>query len=272
MNDETAVAAWQLDQNSASAYEDYLVGRFFRRWARRLVEHAEVTPGCRVLDAGCGTGIVARTAASRVGPRSRAVGVDINDGMLAEARRQDTDGAVTWETGSLEALPFDDRAFDVVLSQQVLQFVPDRTAALKELHRVLAPGGRLALAVFRDISFNRSYEALATALDWHAGKEAGDMMRSPFGGPDTNTLRDELRAAGFRNISIQHDIIDVRFPDPAEYLRQEAASSPLAGPLGELSEDGLATLLAELEPALAPFTDDQGVIFPMETRFVDAYR
>ncbi len=272
MNDGTAISAWQLDQNSAAAYEDYLVGRFFRRWAKRLVEYAEIAPGEHVLDAGCGTGIVARTAASGVGPRGKVVGIDINDGMVTEARRQDQDQTVTWETATLEEPPFEDSAFDAILSQQVLQFVPDRAKALAALPRVLAPGGRLALAVLRDISFNRSYEALAAALDRHAGKEAGDMMRSPFGGPDADTLREELKEAGFHTISVKHDILDVRFPSPAEYLRQEAASSPLAGPLAELDADRLAALLADLETALAPFTDDKGVAFPMETLFIIAYR
>lgn len=272
MKDESTRSAWQLDQNSAAAYEDYLVGRFFRRWAERLLEHAEVAPGEHILDAGCGTGIVARTAAARVGPGGNVVGLDINHGMLTEARRQDTDQTVSWETGALEELPFDESTFDVVLSQQVLQFVPDRAKALEELRRVLAPDGRLVLALLRDISFNRSYEALATTLDRHAGREAGDMMRSPFSGPDADILREELKATGFPKVSMQHDILDVRFPSPAEYLRQEAASSPLAGPLAELDEEKLEALIADLEPALAPYTDDKGVTFPMETYFVSASR
>lgn len=272
MNDQTAISAWQLDDDSAAAYESYLVGRFFRRWAVRLATHADPVSGERVLDAGCGTGIVARTMASHMGPGSRITGIDPNDGMLAEARRQDRDGAVSWQTGALEEPPFDDGSFDLVLSQQVLQFVPDRARALKQMHRVLAPGGRMVFALLREIDCNPSYEALAACLDRHAGKEAGDMMRSPFGGPDTDTLRGELRAAGFGELDISHDILDVRFPSPGEYLREEAACSPLAGPLGTLDDDRLAALLADLVPALAPFTDDHGVVFPMETRFVRAYR
>ncbi|WP_111412012.1 class I SAM-dependent methyltransferase [Billgrantia lactosivorans] len=270
MQDRNGISAWQLNQNSAAAYEEYLVGRFFRRWAKRLADHAQIAPDERVLDAGCGTGIVARTVAQDRNVTAKVVGLDVNDGMLAEACRRDTDQAVTWQSGALEKLPFDDDEFDVILSQQVLQFVPDREQVLQEFQRVLAPGGRLVLASLRDISFNRSYEALARTLDRHAGKEAGEMMRSPFSGPAPDTLRKELGAAGFRNISIQHDILDVRFPNPAEYLRQEAASSPLAGPLSELDDDRLSALIADLETSLAPFTDDHGVAFPMETYFVKA--
>lgn len=272
MNDQSSVAAWQLDQNSAAAYEEYLVGRFFRRWAQRLVAHSKAAPGERVLDAGCGTGIVARTAATHVAPGGDVVGLDLNEGMITEAQHQDTDGRVTWKTGNLEDLPFDDGSFDLVLIQQVLQFTPDRDKALAETHRVLASGGRLGLALLRDLEFNRSYAALAGALDRHAGREAGDMMRSPFAGPDAGGIRRELDKAGYRDITIRHDILDVRFPNPAEYLREEAASSPLAGPLSQLDKGKLEALIADLDETLAPFIDDAGVVFPMETYFVEAHR
>lgn len=271
MDEHANVSAWQLDQDSAAAYEQYLVARFFRRWAERLIKHAKVASGDRVLDAGCGTGIVARTAATHI-PDARVIGVDLNEGMLAEARRQDTEQRARWEAGALESLPFAEGVFDIVLCQQALQFVPERTPVLEEMRRVLAPGGRVALAVLRDTRCNPGYEALAAVLDRHTGAMTGAMMRSPFAGPDADTIRDELAQAGFTAVAIHHDILDVRFPSAAEYLRQEAASSPLAGPLGGIANDRIQMLLADLEVALAPFTDDSGVIFPMETRFVLAYR
>jgi ubiquinone/menaquinone biosynthesis C-methylase UbiE len=270
MNDQADISSWQLDQDSAGAYEQYLVGRFFRRWARRLVSHSNLTTGERVLDAGCGTGIVARTVA-KTAPAGSVIGLDINEGMLAEARRQDSSNQVTWESGSVEQMPFDDSTFDVVLSQQVLQFLADRAGALAEMHRALAPGGRLVFALLRGIEFNASYKVLADVLDRHAGREVGDMMRSPFAGPDTPVLRSELDEAGFQEFEITHDILDVRFPSPSEYLRQEAASSPLAGPLGELDQTRLQAMIQDLEQALRPFTDDRGVKFAMETRFVEAF-
>lgn len=271
MNDQIDVATWQLDRSSAGAYEEFLVGRIFRRWAQRLVTHSKAAPGERVLDAGCGTGIVARTAASHVAPGGSVVGVDINEGMIAEAQRRDT-GEVTWRVGDLERLPFDDNTFDLVFIEQVLQFTPNREQALAEARRVLAPGGRVVLALLRDLEFNRSYKVLAAVLDRHAGAEVGDMMRSPFAGPGAEGIFEELTRAGFREIGIRHDVLDVRYPSPAEYLRQEAASSPLAGPLGELDDRTLQALIADLDDALAPFTDDTGVVFPMETYFVSGYR
>lgn len=272
MNERRSVSGWQLDGDSATAYERYLVPRFFGRWAERLLAHARVAPGEHVLDAGCGTGVVARTVATRVGPSGRVVGLDLNDGMVDEARRQDVDGRVQWVSGDLEAMPFAEDTFDVVLAQQALQFVSDRPRVLSEMHRVLRGDGRVALAVMRDTEFNRSYEVLAAALDRHAGRPVGDMMRSPFAGPDAGTLRAELTAAGFRGVGVRHDVLDVRFPNAAEYLRQEAASSPLAGALSQLDGAALDALITDLDRLLEPFTDDHGVAFPMETLLVDARR
>ena len=272
MSQQSSVAAWQLDGNSAGAYEEYLVGRIFRRWAQRLVAHANARSGERVLDAGCGTGIVARTAAGHVVPGGEVVGLDLNDDMIAEARRRDTGGSVTWRTGDVEDLPFSDGSFDLVLIEQVLQFTANREKALAEALRVLAPGGRLVFSLFRELEFNRSYAALADALDRHVGPEAGSMMRSPFAGPHADVIRNELETTGFANVTIHHDILDVRYPNSAEYLREEAASSPLAGPLGKLDDERIAALITELDSVLAPFTDDEGVTFPMETFVVIAYR
>ncbi len=272
MNDHTNVAAWQLDQNSAAAYEEFLVGRIFRRWAQRLVTYSNAAPDERVLDAGCGTGIVARTVASHVAPGGSVVGVDLNEGMIAEARRQETANEVTWRVGDLERLPFEDGSFELVLIEQVLQFIPNRDRALAEARRVLAPGGRVVLALLRDLEFNRSYEVLAGVLDRHAGSTVGDMMRSPFAGPGAEDILEELNTAGFRELGMKHDVLDVRYPSPAEYLRQEAASSPLAGPLGELDNSTLEALIVDLDNSLTPFTDDAGVVFPMETYFVRGYR
>ncbi len=270
MHEATPTKGWRLDTDSAGAYERYLVARMFRRWAERLLAFGRVAPTERLLDAGCGTGIVARTAAAHRDATVRPTALDPNEGMLAEARRRDPEERVAWTRGALESLPFDDASFDVVLAQQVLQFVDDRRRALAEIHRVLDRGGRATLAVLRSTSFHPSYVVLADALERHVGHEAGDMMRAPFSGPDAPALRDELAESGFDDVRIEHDVLDVRFPSAQEYLRQEAASSPLAGPLGRLDDDTLVALVAELERGLAPRTDDAGIVFPMETSLVEA--
>lgn len=127
---------WQLEASAPEAYERYLVPELFAPWAEHLVERAALRPGDRVLDVGCGTGIVARRAAPHVGAAGEVVGIDLNEGMLEVARA--TDPTIEWRHGDATAMPFVDGAFDVVFCQQVLQFIPDPGAGLRGRQ---TPGG-----------------------------------------------------------------------------------------------------------------------------------
>lgn len=268
MTNDTSSAGWQLAGDSAEAYERYLVPVIFTEMAARLLDLAELKPGERLLDVGCGTGIVARTAAARVGSAGRVAGLDINEGMLRVARRLGP--AIDWRRGDALALPFEDGAFDAVASQQMLQFVPDPAQALREMRRVTARGGRVVAAVLRPIEFAPAYVPLADALTAHAGPEAGAMMRSPFPDYDRERLRALFRSAGFADVHVRILMEAERYPSPSEMLRQEAASSPLAGPLSVLPASRRDALIREIDSTLARYQDDAGVTFPMETFLVRA--
>lgn len=258
---------WQLKESSAEAYERYLVPLLFAPGAEFLLGLAAPGPGERVLDVACGTGIVARRAASRVGANGTVVGFDINEGMLEVARKASSDvrPAIEWRQGDAAGLPLPDGAFDVVFCQQGLQFVPDRSAALGEMRRVLVENGRLALSVLRPIEHNPGYRLLAEALERHVGPDAGAMMRSPFRSLSADELRDLITGVGFREVRILLGIGPVRYPSAEELVHQEAASSPLAEPILSLKDDVRTALVRDVGEALRTYTDDHGIVFPAET-------
>jgi ubiquinone/menaquinone biosynthesis C-methylase UbiE len=258
---------WQLDEGSAEAYERYLVPLLFAPGAEYLIELATPGPGERVLDVACGTGIVARRAALRVGSGGKVVGLDLNEGMLGMASKASSDvrPVIEWRQGDATSIPLPDGAFDVVFCQQGLQFFPDQPTALSEMHRVLTPNGRLALSVLRSVEHNPGYRLLADALERHVGPEAGAMMRSPFSLLSGDELRDLITGAGFQDVRIFLGIGSVRYPTVEEFLQWEGASSPLAGPIGALKDDGRAALIHDLGEALRIYTDDAGIVFPAET-------
>jgi arsenite methyltransferase len=111
--------------------------------------------GERVLDLGSGAGTDALVAAQMVGSRGLVTGIDMTPAMLAKARSAASEMAlqnVDFVEGDAERLPFPDGSFDVVVSNGVIDLIPDKDAVFSELHRVLAPGGRLQLA---DVTIQR---------------------------------------------------------------------------------------------------------------------
>ena len=119
------LSGFQLAGSAPEAYERFIVQPITLSCTKDLLDLAEVKSGERVLDAACGTGIVARCVAEVVGAAGRVVGLDLNAGMLrtGQALPQSEEGAsIEWRKGDAAAMPFSDAAFDVVICQQSLQF------------------------------------------------------------------------------------------------------------------------------------------------------
>ena len=193
---------WQLGGNAPEVYETELVPAIFAPWAPLVVAKAALRHGERVLDVACGTGVVARLAAEQVGAGGHAVGVDLNPGMLARARASPMpEGtAVEWREGDAGALPFGTASFDAVFCQLGLQYFPDRQQAAREMYRVLKPGGRLVVLVWRALAHSPGFAALAAALERHVSPAAAAVMRAPFVFGDTT---DELRGLLMRRASVR---------------------------------------------------------------------
>jgi ubiquinone/menaquinone biosynthesis C-methylase UbiE len=120
-----------------------------RRIFGRLVALAEVTADDEVLDVGCGPGYLTSLAA-QAAPAGRAVGVDVSEPMIEEARRKRASANCSFVVGKAEALDLPDASFDVVLSSLAVHHIPEdaRARAFAEMFRVLRPGGRVLIADF----------------------------------------------------------------------------------------------------------------------------
>jgi SAM-dependent methyltransferase len=267
-------AGWQLDEAGATAYEQVLVTALLGPWAEDLVAFAEVPTGGRVADVGTGTGAVARAAARRVGPTGQVTGYDINPAMLTVARRvsEGTSPTIDYAQAPADALPRGDGSADSVLCQQVLQFLPDPTAALAEMYRVCAPGGRMGVATCRGLGHQPGYSILTDVLARHAGEQAAAVIRSPYALGDVGPLRSLVEDAGFTGAYARIVVSPCRVPSAEALVRGETASSPLGDVVERLGPEAGAVLVEELSRALQPHTDDDGVVFPFETLVVTAGR
>jgi ubiquinone/menaquinone biosynthesis C-methylase UbiE len=266
---------WQVAGSAPEVYERELVPAVFGVWAPILVELAQPRPSERVLDVACGTGVVARIAAKRVGPSGTVVGIDLNPGMLSVARSvvsPDTrfGGQLQWQEASADKLPFPDGSFNVVYCQLGLQFFTDRPAALREMRRILGTEGRLALLVWRGIHESPGFAALADALQRNVGQAAAAIMRAPFGLSNVDELEALVRAAGFQDVAIQQRSGTVRFPTVERFVLSYVAGSPLAGPVSQANDAVRAALITDVSKALDKFTSNDELAFPIAAHLLSA--
>jgi len=258
---------WQLGGNAPEVYETELVPALFGPWAPLLVAKAALREGERVLDVACGTGVVTRLAAEQVGTGGHVVGVDLNPGMLARARAASVPQGtvVEWREADAGALPFSAASFDAVFCQLGLQYFPDRQQAAREMYRVLKPGGRLVVLVWRALAHSPGFAALAAALERHVSTAAAAVMRAPFVfGDATDELRGLLVQAGFRTVRVGADVRMVRFASPAALVRHQVAGSPLAPHVAAVDDSVRDTLIHEMTAEMQAYVNDEGLAFPIE--------
>lgn len=184
-------------------YERALVAPLFQPWAEILLDCVRVSDRDCVLDLARGTGIVARLARQRLAGGGRVVGIDASPQMLAVAAAVAPE--IEWREGNATALPVDaNESFDVVTCQQGLQFFSDKPAAAREMRRVLAPGGRVAVATWCALNDNPLFEELHGIAERHVGQFVD--ARHSYG--DADAMTRPLSEAGFRNVGVEADDAD----------------------------------------------------------------
>lgn len=252
----------------ADAYERLLAPALFKEWAYRVADAAEIQPGQHVLDVACGTGVLTRPLVLRVEPGGLIVGMDINPGMLAVAGR--IEPSVEWRQGDAQALPYDDESFDVVVCQFGLMLFPEPDTALREMQRVLKPGGRMVVAVFGSLDELPAYEAMADTYARLIDENVGSALRMPFSMGDTDRLNALFADAGIDDIAVATSETTARFSTVRHMVLSDVLGwFPFAG--FNLSETQIDTVVREAEKILAPFrTDDGGVEFDVPAHIVTA--
>jgi ubiquinone/menaquinone biosynthesis C-methylase UbiE len=262
---------WGPAGSYPQTYEALAVPAFFRPFAEDLVDRAALASGERVLDVACGTGVVARAAAARVPELGRLTGLDLTDAMLEVARGAADGTAVEWVAGDAQALPFGDGAFDVVLSQQGLQFVPDPEAAAREMRRVLAPGGRALVACWAQLDRAPLIRAMAGVLTEQLPDLAA-MPRIPHA-MTSERLRELFTAAGFAEVDLgEHEAL-TRWASPAAFVRTFREGTPMALVLATRDPAEVERLSVALEARLAQLARADGTLeAPMVTHVVHARR
>ena len=252
----------QVSASAAEVYDGFFVPALFGQWTDVVLDVADVRSGHYVLDAGCGTGVLARAAHGRVGAHGHVAGLDPNDGMLAVARRAEP--RIEWQTGPAEQMPYADHSFDRTVSQFALMYFTDPTAALREVRRVTRPNGRVAIAVWDRLDNNRGYARLAALIDEIFGSDAAGAIRVPFHMGDPGMLA-ELATAAVSDPAITRHPGVARFQSLQEWVHTEIRGWTLAD---AIDDDGFATLLDAAHDQLSDLVEDGRVVFDVSALIV----
>ncbi|MDH3638621.1 MAG: methyltransferase domain-containing protein [Gammaproteobacteria bacterium] len=242
---------------AATAYEGLHVPALFRQWTPRVLAAAQVRSGGQVLDVACGTGILAREAASLVGGNGSVTGLDASPGMLAVAGQLAPE--VDWREGLAESLPFENDTYDAVVSQFGLMFFGDRAGAIREMMRVLRSGGRLAVAVWESLENSEAYPIEVALLERIAGAPAADALRAPFVLGDRKELVTLFEDAGVNSVEITTHHGTARFPSIRTMVEADLRGwLPVMGVI--LAEKQIQQILEEAEHALSQFVTPDGTV------------
>ena len=254
-------------RSPAEVYDEFFVPALFQQWGSVVVNAAGVGPDQRVLDVACGTGVLACAAADRVGLGGAVVGLDPSDEMLTVARRKNA--TIEWRVGRAESVPFPNETFDAVVSQFGLMFFEDPRGALREMMRVMRPGGRLAVAVCDSLDHSPGYTAFVELLLRLFGDRVANAFRAPFVLGDPQLLLSLCADAGIFNAKVvQHEGM-VRFASIQSLVSTERACAWTLG--GILDDAQFAQLQKESEQALRPFVASDGTLaFVMPALIVTA--
>ena len=253
----------QVSAEAARIYEEIYLPALFQQWCSLAISAAGIAAGDNVADIACGTGALAIAVSQRVAPGGKTVGIDNNQGMLDVARAKSS--MVEWRHSQAERLPYADDHFDCVVSQFGLMYFEDRERAVREMLRVLRPGGKLAVIVWDTLDNNPGLAAEEYLWQQVFGEEVD---AAPYCLGEPTVIQTLFAASGVNEVQIATHQGTASFGSIRQWIETGARGWTDDD---SLSEDELALLLDTAEKELIRFrTSDGKARFPTSAHVITA--
>jgi len=234
----------------------------------KLLEMADLQPGEIVLETSCGTGQVTLRAARQVANGGKVIATDLSEKMIDEAKkraRKKSFSNIRFRRMDAEQLDFEDNQFDTAICSLGLMYFPFPTEALKEMHRVIKPGGRAVVAIWGERK-NCGWAELFPIVDRHVASDVCPMFFQQGTG---DTIRHSLQSAGFDEIEVERFKVSLSYPDDKTALMAAFDGGAVALAYQKFDEQTKEEIHREYLNSIAPFRSGEGYEIPGE--FVVAY-
>jgi ubiquinone/menaquinone biosynthesis C-methylase UbiE len=262
----------KFDGNMPSNYDQYLVPIIFEDYAQDLANRVAAHQPKAVLETAAGTGVVTRHLNQLLDEESKLTATDLNPEMLDIAKSKlGSVERIVFEPADALDLPYADDSFDVVVCQFGIMFFPDKLAGMKEVMRVLRPGGVFVFNVWDALERNHHFNTAMSRLNEIFSNNPIKFMDIPFHYHQIDGVRSELQAAGFGKIEVAV-LPGESVAQSVEDLTQAALySSPMAVEIEERTTDATPDIKAEVAKALADAHGDNPTRAPLQAIAFEAH-
>ena len=271
-SDPSSMNEWKEDvrknwTKAAGAWQKWhpQIAEMGRAATDAIIHVAQVTPGSKVLDLASGTGEPALSISEIVGPNGHVTATDLIPQMLEAAQenaRQRGITNITFQQADAESLPFPDQAFDAVTCRFGVMFFPNIGQALREIHRVVRPGGRVAFIAWGPPDQNPFFSITMGVIMKYIEEPTPDPdAPNPFKFAEAGSLSTVLEAAGFYQVAEESRSIRWPWPGPVENAWE--SFQDLAGlDLDQLEPEQREKVVAEVSAGMQEYYDGERVNFP----------
>jgi ubiquinone/menaquinone biosynthesis C-methylase UbiE len=248
MSNQHAAFVGSIPEN----YDLYLGPCLFEPYADDIAQRITLPDGGSLLEIACGTGIVTRRLRNKLPDSVRITATDLNEAMLSYASAKfGPDDSVEWKQADATALPFADSSFDAAVCQFGLMFFPDKLAALREMRRVLAPGGQLVFSVWDSLERNQVAQVSNDTLTKFFSDDPPTFYEVPFGLYQADVVTSLLTDAGFEDIEVSVIAKDAVSPSAADITKGLIEGNPIIAEIRQRATADVETIKATVEKAIA---------------------
>lgn len=228
----------------------------------KLMEMMALKPGETVLETACGTGLVTEIIANRVGANGRVVATDLSEGMinLAKLRLSSVNGSVDFQRMDAENLQLNGESYDAAICALGLMYVPDPVQSLKEMHRILKPGGRAGIAIWGERK-NCGWAEIFPIVDQFVASEVCPMFFQQGTG---EALDYSMKTAGFQDIETVRFQRNLTFIDEEQVLMAAFAGGPVALAYRKFDDDTREKAHQEYLESISGYQKGSGYEIPGE--------